>query len=314
MSLSSKPRKVKAKGTVRELKLVQSISRRGADLLKAEEVQTPKKKAQSINQFPCSSASIKRPRLESFAMEPIPFDVEGHDVSKKRQTLVCISSLRWKTNLDYLQGQNDYLKQFLDHEDLYLNRLLDFEIPPSDRSCTECRNPEALFRCLDCYGRRWFCQSCILKCHTQHPFHRPQQWRDGSFEKVSLSDLGYVFVLGHSSPDGRVDCLDDGNPFGDRRLTVIHVNGIFELCVRFCRCQGSSSDHEQLFSYRLFPSTFDRPETAFTMDVLDCYGIDSMECKTSAQSFFQKLRRMTNNAFPDEVPVSLPDKFNLPSM
>jgi hypothetical protein len=29
-----------------------------------------------------------------------------------------------------------------------------------------------------------------------------------------------------------------------------------------------------------------------------------VECKTSAQSFFQKLRRRTNNAFPDEVPVS----------
>jgi hypothetical protein len=36
---------------------------------------------------------------------------------------------------------------------------------------------------------------------------------------------------------------------------------------------------------------------------LNYYGIDATECKTSAQSFFQKLRRVTNNAFPDEVPV-----------
>jgi CxC2 like cysteine cluster associated with KDZ transposases len=91
--------------------------------------------------------------------------------------------------------------------------------------------------------------------------------------------------------------------FGDRRLTVIHVNGIFEHCVRFCKCQGAKSEHIQLFDHRLFPSTFDRPETAFTLDVLEYYGIDAMECKTSSQSFFQKLRRVTNNAFPEEVPV-----------
>jgi CxC2 like cysteine cluster associated with KDZ transposases len=113
--------------------------------------------------------------------------------------------------------------------------------------------------------------------------------------------LGYVFNLGHPS-SGR-SCPDEGDLFGDRRMTLIHVNGVFEHCVRFCRCHGAVSDHEQLFAHRLFSSTFDRPETAFTLDVLEYYGIDAMECKTSAQSFFQKLRRVTNDAFPDEVPV-----------
>jgi len=88
-------------------------------------------------------------------------------------------------------------------------------------------------------------------------------------------------------------------------MTMIHINGVFEICVRFCRCRGACSEHEQLFRHRLFPSTFNRPETAFTLDVLDYYGIDSMECKTSAQAFFQKIKRVTNNAFPDDVPVCL---------
>ena len=87
-------------------------------------------------------------------------------------------------------------------------------------------------------------------------------------------------------------------------MTLIHTNGIFEHHVRFCRCQGGLAEHEQLFKQRLFSSSFDQPETAFTFDVLDYYGIDAMECKTSAQSFFHKLRRVTNNAFPDELPVS----------
>jgi hypothetical protein len=96
-------------------------------------------------------------------------------------------------------------------------------------------------------------------------------------------------------------------------MTVIHVNGVFELNVRFCRCQGAIPEHKQLLCHRLFSSSFDRPETAFTLDVLDYYGIDAMECKTSAQSFFQKLRRVTNNAFPDEVPVCSRFSFNSPN-
>jgi len=182
-----------------------------------------------------------------------------------------------------------------------LSHLLNLEMPPTDLACSSCGRIEAGFRCLDCYGSHWWCQSCLIERHAQHPFHRPQQWKDGSFENVSLCDLGYVFALGHSS-SGR-SCPDGDDLFGDRRVTVIHVNGVFEHCVRFCRCPGATSEHEQLFCHRLFPSTFDRPETAFTLDVLDYYGIDAMECKTSAQSFFQKLRRVTNNAFPDEVPV-----------
>jgi CxC2 like cysteine cluster associated with KDZ transposases len=194
------------------------------------------------------------------------------------------------------------LKQFLTHKTAYLHDLLNLERPPTDLFCSSCGDVEATFRCLDCYGPHWWCQQCLLHSHNRHPFHRPQQWKDGSFNNVSLSALGFVFNLGHSS-SGR-SCQDDGNLFGDRRMVLIHVNGVFEHCVRFCRCQGAASEHTQLFSHRLFSSTFERPETAFTLDVLEYYGIDAMECKTSAQSFFQKLRRVTNDAFPDDVPVS----------
>jgi hypothetical protein len=204
---------------------------------------------------------------------------------------------------DFVQSQNDFLKQFLGHEKTYLNHLLNFEMPPSNLSCTACGQSEASYRCLDCFGSQWWCKTCLVKQHAPHPFHRPQQWKDGSFENISLCDLGYVITLGHSISGP--SCVDGDNLFGDRRMRLIHINGVFEHYVRFCRCQGAISDHEQLFVYRLFPSSFDRPETAFTLDVLDYFGIDAMECKTSAQSFFQKLRRVTNNAFPDKVPVCL---------
>lgn len=86
MSLSSKPKKFKPKGTVRELKLVHTINRRGADTIKAEEVKTPSRKAPSH-----SSSSIKRSKMGTFFdSEPIPCDLEGHDMPKKRQTLVSL--------------------------------------------------------------------------------------------------------------------------------------------------------------------------------------------------------------------------------
>jgi KDZ transposase family protein len=210
---------------------------------------------------------------------------------------------------DSSKGQNDYLKQFLECEKSYLDHLLNLETPPSELSCSACGSTEARFRCLDCYGRRWHCRDCLLDCHAHHPFHRPQQWKDGSFENVSLCDLGYVFTLGHLDTDRR--CPEDGDIFGDRQMTIIHVNGIFEHCVRFCKCLGANSEHIQLFDHRLFSSSFQRPETAFTLDVLEYYGIDAMECKTSAQSFFQKLRRVTNNAFPEELPVCWEFNFKL---
>lgn len=90
MSFISKARKVKQKGTVRELKIVQSVSRRGADTLKTEEVQTPRREAQKassargINQ---SSSPRKRPKLDGFDAEMVPCHFEG---SEKRQTLVFI--------------------------------------------------------------------------------------------------------------------------------------------------------------------------------------------------------------------------------
>lgn len=98
MSLSSKPRKVKAKGAVRELKIVQSVSRRGADTLKAEEVTTPRRetgKAPKSSHPNQTSSPRKRLKLSGFDGEPIPCHFEdhfeGHDDHDRRSTLVFLS-------------------------------------------------------------------------------------------------------------------------------------------------------------------------------------------------------------------------------
>jgi hypothetical protein len=96
MSFSSKPKKIKPKGAVRELKLVQSVNRRGSDTLKTEEVKTPRhgsQKATSTNPHNHSSSPAKRQKLQCFDEEFIPFSLGGVDVSNKRQTLVFLFPL-----------------------------------------------------------------------------------------------------------------------------------------------------------------------------------------------------------------------------
>lgn len=92
MSSSSKPKKIKAKGTFRELKLVQTVSRKGFDAIKTEEAKTPqshgKNGPSTSHPGHATSSPLKRQKLEQFDQEPIPCSLEGLDYSEKRQTLV----------------------------------------------------------------------------------------------------------------------------------------------------------------------------------------------------------------------------------
>lgn len=94
MSGSSRHKKIKPKGTVRELKLVHSVTRGGVDTLKLEEVKTPRSrapKASSSTLQTHSSSPTKRAKLDDYGGDPIPFDLEDPDVSQKRKTLVSDS-------------------------------------------------------------------------------------------------------------------------------------------------------------------------------------------------------------------------------
>ena len=151
---------------------------------------------------------------------------------------------------DCLKAQNDYLEQFLDHKASYLAQLLNQEVPPTNLTCSGCHLEAAQYCCLDCYGCHFWCCLCLLKSHAHHPFHFPQQLKDGSFEYIPLSDLGYILVLSHSS--SVISCSEDSDLFGDRQMTLVHVNGVFEHYIKFCRC----SDLHQSMNGFLFTGYF----------------------------------------------------------
>ena len=88
MSFSSKPRKVIPKGTLHKLKLVQTINRHGSDTLKTEEVKTQRCGQQtmlSTRKQDHSSSPFKCPKLQDFNDDPITFNMEGIDVSKRKR-------------------------------------------------------------------------------------------------------------------------------------------------------------------------------------------------------------------------------------
>ena len=88
-------------------------------------------------------------------------------------------------------------------------------------------------------------------------------------------------------------------------LIIVHTTGVFQHRIRWCTCIGCPGRHMQLFQMRLFSCSSRRPRTVFSFDVLDYFTIDAMECKTAAQSFYTKIRHVTNNAFPHMVPVRI---------
>src|SRR5882724_8753664 len=158
------------------------------------------------------------------------------------------------------------------------------------------------------------------------PFHWIQIWDGKCFIKSSLLEQGFVMHLRHNGQSCPVQsiALDDvsmagaeeeeeqeenlaedvsGIMGGQDTLVIAHSNGVFHHCIQWCACLASAPHHIQLFRHGLFSASVIRPKTAFTFDVLDHFYMDAMECKTAGWSFFQKLRRFTNNAAPASVPV-----------
>jgi hypothetical protein len=101
--------------------------------------------------------------------------------------------------------------------------------------------------------------------------------------------------------------------FGSKsNLTIVSSTGIFKRSIRWCHCAKSPRQYAQLLlRAKLFPASFKNPKTAFTFEVLDHFRVDSLECKTAAMNFMSKICRITNEAFPSQVPVSRPIHRNI---
>ena len=87
------------------------------------------------------------------------------------------------------------------------------------------------------------------------------------------------------------------------RIWVVHHTGVFDLEVLYCICTNAAEMDEQLLHTQMFPPSFINIETVFTTSVSDKSLMDNLECKTTDQQYFSKLQSITNQMFPDTVPV-----------
>ncbi|KAI6120115.1 hypothetical protein EDD16DRAFT_1519066 [Pisolithus croceorrhizus] len=162
----------------------------------------------------------------------------------------------------HTKSQNDYIREWLPWRAEYLNIILEGEQLAKGGICEQCSEAEGSVQCMSCAGVHAWCDPCAVKVHRNLPFHKVQRWNGAHYQPTSLMDLGFLWHIGHG-----------GDP---------------------CPCNWSDPDPEEsgyvcnwgwsLQSQEVFPV----PDDHY-----------ALECKTSAMSFYQKLKRFTNNAFPE---------------
>jgi hypothetical protein len=193
------------------------------------------------------------------------------------------------------------MSEWILRKHLYMDALLDFEDVGEDPLCSRCKSPNSgLFRCFTCLGRGNYCQSCIVYMHSLMPLHRIARWDQsaGCFINTSLASLGLILNIGHK--DDQCPHVSQGDL---RSVTVVHTNGIHEVLVRFSMCTHSYSPDLQLFSFRLFPSTVNSPQTAFSFEVLQQFHFYHLEGKGSVYTFMNAIERLTDDTGYQSVQV-----------
>jgi len=83
-----------------------------------------------------------------------------------------------------------------------------------------------------------------------------------------------------------------------RQFTIIDINGWHTLQVAFCNCGASNVTYEhyrQLLRMRWYPTSFDRPKTAFTFDLLDTYHKVTLQGKLNLYDFYHTIMQKSDN-------------------
>lgn len=189
------------------------------------------------------------------------------------------------------------LAQFTDKIHDIARHILASEGHPLVGKPCSCRKGVRTTRCKDCTSHVPSCDTCFLRDHAANPFHFAEKWNGRYFERMSQSDIGRILHLGH-----------EGNPCPSNKtvtlhLDVVHINGVHGCKAMYCECTTRGKHWEQLLDAELFPATLAKPATAFSFGAIKLFDLISTISKTSAMDFVSTLRRLTNNAFTDDVPV-----------
>jgi len=99
------------------------------------------------------------------------------------------------------------------------------------------------------------------------------------------------------TPTPTVDALDNWH------ILIVDASGLISLPAIWCACAKQAGEpDEHLLDLQMLAASYNKIKTVFTFHCLDDYRLSNLECKTSAYHYYQKLRRLTNPAFPQSVP------------
>ncbi|KZV78847.1 hypothetical protein EXIGLDRAFT_783167 [Exidia glandulosa HHB12029] len=150
-----------------------------------------------------------------------------------------------------------------------------------------------VWRCVDCSDQRACCSLCLRARHQCLPFHKVQQWNGKFFARSSLNDAGVRLFLGHEG----VPC-PNLNQDSAIVIKIGDVSGIHSMTVHKCECRGYGEDPEALYAQllraRLFPATFERPQTAFTFALMEHWHLDVLQGKKPVYDYWISLQRRTH--------------------
>jgi CxC2 like cysteine cluster associated with KDZ transposases len=287
-------------------------------------------------QKPCDEQADCTPVLNE-PNEVESFDPFETNLSQPVVPNVCHCDLCCHSVFDLnFQSNYDYMLQWAPRIDSYLNIIYSQAAMVVDPLCSRCGKGEAIWRCTSCHASPLFCAACCRSEHETRPFHRIEMWNGSSFEPSWLWKVGTCLYSGHGgkpcpnlpttsftppsaedyqknarSGDNNLNDLtfgaspDHGTHASTRELVIVHTNGVHEMLIHMCQCTGRKSEDLQVLELGLYPSSFLAISTVFTFSLLDDFLLTAMECNTTAQQYYGKIRRHTSKDFPDSVKVCL---------
>ena len=102
-------------------------------------------------------------------------------------------------------------------------------------------------------------------------------------------------------PIGDVPYYNSAQTIMGSYIRVVHTNGIHNIAMISCECQGHDMLPKDLIASRLLPASFERIRTLFSQQLLDRFRLCNLELKSSAYHFYHLLKRMTCPMAPDTV-------------
>ncbi|THU77010.1 hypothetical protein K435DRAFT_703408 [Dendrothele bispora CBS 962.96] len=199
--------------------------------------------------------------------------------------------------------QDQPLKEWIPYRDEYLSELLRLEGrgDVEKDECPWCGEPSededgehvSFYRCMQCFGEDLMCKTCCVKRHEANPLHVIEKWNGYLFEEVSLKSLGLVVYLG-SHKCGEV--CNQPRMLGS--FTVIHVNGLHDICLAYCNRDKFRAGEwrQQLMRRQWYPATHIDPHTCATFEVLNHFHIMTLQGKVNTYNYYNGLEKLRNNA------------------